>query len=412
MREKRVVVTGTGVITPLGDSRGALHHALCTGRRGLKPVELFDAPLLDKPLAGEISSFDATEYLGERNFRPLDRTAQLLISAAQLALEDSGWTPLNLQAELVGLVVGTTFCSLRTISSFDCRACEEGPSCASPLDFANTVINAAAGQTGIWHHLRGVNSTISTGITSSLEAIAYAAGLIREGHEQAILAGGVEELCVESLLAFRRAGLMFDSPGAFPLPFESRGTGFALAEGAALLMLEELDSARSRGASILAEIAGAASCFDCAVTDSTSERAMRKRAARVADAIAMALDEANLRPADVGALSVSANGNYFTDASEAFGCEQVFNGKLSALPVTGIKSMLGESMGASAATQAIDAIATLHDGRLPGIPGAAERPCDLPLGSVSAECRSIRPANLLISSVGLDGHCAAMVLGT
>src|SRR6185436_9181211 len=120
-----------------------------------------------------------------------DRTSQLLVSAARLALDDSGWTPARLREESVGLVVGTMFCSLRTISSFDRRSLREGPSYASPLDFANTVINAAAGQTGIWHNLRGVNSTISTGASSSLEAIAYATGLIRNGHQQAILAGGV-----------------------------------------------------------------------------------------------------------------------------------------------------------------------------------------------------------------------------
>lgn len=109
------------------------------------------------------------------------------------------------------------------------------------------MINAAAGQTGIWHNLRGVNSTIAAGITSALEAIDYAAGLIRQGHEQAVLAGGVEELCVESLLAFQRAGLLFQTNGstlAYPLPLDPRDFGFALAEGAALLMLEDFDAAK------------------------------------------------------------------------------------------------------------------------------------------------------------------------
>jgi 3-oxoacyl-[acyl-carrier-protein] synthase II len=415
MNERRVVVTGTGVITALGDSRRALHQALCSGRHGLKRVELFDDPMLNKPLAGEITRFEPTSYLGERNFRPLDRTSQLLVSAAKLALDDAHWTPEALQAETVGLVVGTTFCSLRTISSFDRRALEEGPSCASPLDFANTVINAAAGQAGIWHSLVGVNSTISTGITSGLEAIIYAAGLIREGHEQAILAGGVEELCVESLLAFQRAGLLFDpdeEPCAYPIPFDSRRSGFALAEGAALLMLEELDAAVARGASILAEFKGAASCFDCTRLTEPTDRATDRRADCIANAIATALDDVKLGLENVDAISVSANGNHFADRAEAIGCERAFKGNLPSLPVTGIKSMVGESMGASAAIQAIDAIETLHDGRLPGIPGFAGRDGDPPLGSVSSQSREIKPKNLLISSVGLDGHCCALVMGS
>jgi 3-oxoacyl-[acyl-carrier-protein] synthase II len=414
MSEPRVVVTGTGLISVLGDSRPTLHEALCRGQRGLRRVELFDDPALDLPLAGEITDFDPAAYLGERNFRPLDRTSQLLVSAAKLALDDSRWTTESLGAEAVGLVVGTTFCSLRTISSFDRRALEEGPSCASPLDFANTVINAAAGQTGIWHGLRGVNSTISAGATSGLEAIAYAAGLIREGHARAILAGGVEELCVESLLAFQRAGLLLTPDGrrsGYPLVWAQPQTGFVLAEGAALLMLEEFDAAVARGAPILAEVKGAGARFDCALQRQDDEAAARQRAACVADAVGRALDEARLDPADVDALSASANGNRIVDQSEAVGWQQVFNGRLRTLPITAVKSMLGESLGASAALQAVDVVAALGDGRWPGIPGFTASGACRPRGSISHHCRRIAVRNCLLTSVGLDGHCGALVVG-
>ena len=151
-------------------------------------------------------------------------------------------------------MLGTMFCSVRTISQFDRRALEVGPAYASPMDFSNTVINAAAGQTAIMHNLRGINSTISTGTTSGLQAISYATEVIRSGRARAVLAGGADEMCFESFYGFDRAGLLCRSDqceGDFPIPFDKRRNGFALGEGAAFLMLENATFARQRGAHVL-----------------------------------------------------------------------------------------------------------------------------------------------------------------
>ncbi|MEQ1825203.1 MAG: beta-ketoacyl synthase N-terminal-like domain-containing protein [Pirellula sp.] len=414
MSERRVVITGTGLITSLGDSRQLLHDKLCSGQCGLKMASLFDVPLLkEKRIVGEITDFDPANYLGEHNFRPLDRTSQLLISAAQLALCDSHWTSNMLTSETVGLVVGTTFCSLGTISAFDRRALEEGPSCASPLDFANTVINAASGQTGIWHNLRGVNSTISSGITSSLEAIAYAAELIRTGQEISILAGGVEDICVESLLAFQRAGLLVDIGDDQTIPglFSRNRRGFALSEGSALVMLEELDSALTRGATILGEFLGAGSCFDSSIAFVDSEQADAKRSASILSAIESAMHDAGLSPNQLGSISLGSNGYRFNDRAEVYACQKIIGETHKSVPVTAIKSMLGENMGASAAIQIIEAISYMTEGRMPGVPGVEASHCDLPNCSISHECRTVDVTNCLVSSVGLDGHCGVVVIG-
>src|SRR5215813_3025524 len=218
----RVVITGAGVISSLGDSSSSLQFSLCSGRRAVKPVELFNTTGLGCPLGGEIPSFDAQKYLGRRNLRPLDRTSRLVASAAQMALNDSGWSESMRKEEDVGLVLGTMFCSVHTISEFDRRALEVGPAYASPMDFANTVINAAAGQTAIVHDLKGINSTISCGASSGLQSIAYAAGLIRNGRAKALLAGGAEELCFETFFGFARAGMLCGSDDGTrhsPIPF-------------------------------------------------------------------------------------------------------------------------------------------------------------------------------------------------
>src|ERR1044072_2748845 len=262
----RVVITGVGVVSSLGDSSSCLQSSLCSGRCAVKPVELFSTAGLGCPLGGEIPSFEAQKYLGRRNLRPLDRTSRLVASAAQLALDDSGWAEAIREDEEVGLVLGTMFCSVHTISEFDRRALEAGPRYASPMDFSNTVINAAAGQTAIMHNLRGINSTISTGITSGLQAIAYATEVIRSGRARALLAGGADEMCFESFYGFDRAGLLCRSEqrcGDFPIPFDKRRNGFALGEGAALLMLEDAHFARDRGALSLAEITGHGCGYDC-----------------------------------------------------------------------------------------------------------------------------------------------------
>src|SRR5262249_24087333 len=145
---------------------------------------------------GDLASFQPELYLRGKLFRPLDRTGRLVAGAAALALENSGWNQEALEKHEVGLVLGTMFRSMHTIRQFDRHAIVEDPAYASPLDFANTVINSAAGQTAIWHKLRGINSTISSGATSGLMALGYAVDLISYGTQTTLLVGGADEFCL------------------------------------------------------------------------------------------------------------------------------------------------------------------------------------------------------------------------
>ena len=405
---RRVVITGAGVVSPLGDTPAAMHAALCEGRSGIRPVRLFDTAGLGCPLGGEVSDFDAQKYLGRRNLRPLDRTSRLVASAAQLALDASGWTPEMRAASEVGLVLGTMFCSVRTIAEFDRRALEAGPSYASPMDFANTVINAAAGQAAIMHGLRGVNTTVSTGVTSGLQAVAHAAEQIRAGRADALLAGGAEELCFESFYGFERAGLLCRSGQHdchYPVPFDARRNGLTLGEGAALLMLEDSRSARERGARVLAEVRGAGSGYDC-----SRGRDEAKAVKAVAHSMHFALYDAEMLPYEVECLSASANGSPRGDRMEARAVAQVFGDHARRMPVTAIKSMLGESLGASGALQTVDALETLRDCTLPGIPGLEDVEEGFPFAPPVAGGRGVDCVNLLVNSVGLDGHSCSLVV--
>lgn len=402
---RRVVVTGAGAVSSLADSAAGLHEALKEGRSGLKPIELFPLNGLGPRQAGEVRPFEPKQWLGEKNLRPVDRTARLLLVAAHQALEASGWTPELRTRGQAGLVLGTMYCSVRTIAEFDRRAVQAGPSHASPLDFANSVINAAAGQAAIWHGLPGVNSTISAGAASGLMALSTAADLIRTGRSNALLAGGVEELCYESFVAFLRAGQLAERDGrpGRPIPFDSRRDGMALAEGAALLALEEAGEAERRGAPVLGEILGHGTAFDPTGGEQAAETLAR--------AVRLALDDAGLGPEEIDAVSAGANGGVEEDRQEAAGLAMALGERAGSVPVTAVKSMLGEALGASGALQAVAALGTLSDGMLPGIPGLGEVEEGFALGGVSAVSRPVRARRILITISGYGGHNCALILG-
>lgn len=409
--QRRVVITGSGLISPLADDADGLHRALCDGRSGLGPVTFEQEPEQDSGrtphLAGQID-FDARHYLPDGKLRPLDRTGRLVTAAARLAMADAGLDEAVCEEHEVGLVLGTLYCSLHTIAAFDQRALEAGPQYVRPFDFANSVINAASGQTAIWHRLRGVNATL-TGTTAGLEAIAYGADLIATGRSEIVLAGGADELCFESHLAFERSGLLCDSDDPRPVPFDAGRNGLALSENAVLLVLESEASAERRGAKILAEVHGHASFFDPSRGEDVG-----KASAAIRRSLLTALERSDLSVDDVHGLGASANGSAALDRNEAAGLAAAFDQRRSPLPVTAIKSMAGEGLGASGALQALSLLQSLRHGELPGIHGLDRAESAGEGLSLSAQTRALESdgdrRHGLISSVGLDGQVCSLVL--
>ena len=410
---RRVAVTGAGVVSPLGDSPEALHAALCAGESGLGPLAAVAPPegfggRLGCASAGEVRGFDPREQLGDGNPRPLDRTAHLTVAAARRALAAAGLLEPAGPAPGLGLVLGTMFGSVRTIAEFDRRALTAGPLYAKPMDFANSVINAAAGQTAIWYRLTGVNATLSGGPVAGAAALAYAADLVRDGRTGTLLAGGADELAFESFLGFERAGLLASENGAggMPRPYDRRRSGFVPAEGAALLVLEEEDAARARGARISAWLLGHGNAFD-----PSRGRDPERATAAAARSMRLALADAGVGPGEIGAVSAAGSGSVAGDRCEARALAAVFGERAAKLPVTAVKSMLGEALGASAAFQAVVLIEALGRGVLPGIRGLEEPEEGLPLSAAHAAARPLEGAAIgLVHAVGLDGHHASLVL--
>lgn len=400
----RVVITGTGVVSPLGDRPRQFHDALCAGRSAVGPIELFATDEVPNVEAAELRDFDASEYI-EGNLRPLDRSSMLSTSAAALALADATHDPRTDGAETTGFVLGTMFGSIHTISEFDRRGLTAGPSYAKPLVFANTVINAAAGQTAIRLGLDGVNSTIAGGSVSSLQALGYAADLIRSGRNAVVLAGGCEELSFEAMLGFRRSGQLAGSSQTEPhaVPFAPRRNGFSLGEGAALLVLETEQAARGRGAQVRGTVLGFGQAFD------PTRGAHRESATdAMARAISLALTDAELDVSQVGCVFASANGSLNGDLHEGGALERCLDGRQP--PISAIKSMVGETLGCGGALQAVAALEALRRGEVAGIHRFEEAEPPLAALDLSALVRSPVGPAALITTQGLDGAAAALLL--
>ncbi|MGE5174543.1 MAG: beta-ketoacyl synthase N-terminal-like domain-containing protein, partial [Betaproteobacteria bacterium] len=195
---KRIVITGIGVLSPIAIGRDAYWEGLFQGKTGFRPVTLFDTVPFHVNIAGEIGDFDPVSLLGKKGLRDLDRSTRLVCSAAKLALDDSRLNITEDNTHSIGVSIGTTFGSLHSISQFDRSGLVDGPRFVNPSHFPNTVINSPASQVSIRFKIKGFNTTMSTGFCASLDAVSYATDFIKLNRADVVLTGGVEELCEET----------------------------------------------------------------------------------------------------------------------------------------------------------------------------------------------------------------------
>ncbi len=405
---RRVVITGIGVLSSIGQGRDAFWEALRRGTTGVRPITLFDTAPFRVKSGGEIADFDALAYLGKKGLRELDRSTRLVCSAARLALDDSGFTISQDMSRSVGVSIGTTFGSLHSISQFDRSGLIEGPRFVNPSHFPNTVINSPASQVSIRFTIKGFNTTISTGFCAGLDAVSYASDFIRLGRADAVLTGGVEELCEETFLLFHTLGYLSGMNDTEPVsrPFDAGRDGFVLSEGSAVLVVEDEEHALSRGADILAVVLGCGNAFD-PESDSTFERAGRG----LNTAIAQALDEACVRPKDVGYVCSCANGTPGLDRMEARVLKEIFGEDARQVPVSSIKSMIGETFSASGALAAAAAVGAIRQGFVP--PTVNHRQADplCFLDIVPNAARSQAVKTVLVTAADPYGQNSALVVG-
>ena len=403
-----VVITGIGVLSPIGLGSTTYWNALAAGKTGFRPITLFDAMPFRTNIAGEITDFDALAILGKKGLRDLDRSTKLLTAAAKFAIEDSKLEITEANTHSMGVSIGTTFGSLHSISQFDRSGLIEGPRAVNPSHFPNTVINSPASQVSIRFKIKGFNTTISTGFCASLDAVAYAADFIRLNRADVVLAGGVEELCEETFMGFDALGCLSGVDGTTPrsCPFDAKRNGFILSEGAAVLVLESEDHARSRGADILARVSGYANAFDPA-TDFSFLHAGRG----LKNAVQQALKDASLQPAHIDYISSCSNSSRGMDSMETRVIKDVFGHHAYKVPVSSIKSMVGETFSASGALSLASAVGAIRKGLIPPTVGYFERDPECDLDYVPNEARNAQIKNILVTTVDPYGQNTAVVLG-
>lgn len=408
---KRIVITGLGVLASNGVGKDAFWKALKEGASGVRPVTLFDTSSTMSKAAGEISDFKAERFLGDKGLRTFDRSTKLVLSASKLALDDSdiGY-PLNEDLSLrTGVSLGSTLGSVWSISEFDKQGLTEGPRSVNPALFPNTVINAPASQISIKFNIKGFNATISTGFSASLDAIDYGVNQIELYDYDVVLAGGVEELCIQTFLGFYKIGHLAGSRKGKPevdCPFDKRRNGIVLGEGACILVLEEYKHAKARSANIYAEILGYGTSFDPA-----SRNMYSPKAKGAATAISLALEGASVMPGDIDYISASANSTLDCDVMETRAVNRVFGYKAKRTPMSSIKSMIGDTFSAGGAMNVAASVGAIVNDFLPPTMNYEIKDDRCDLDYIPNESRAAKVSKVLVNSFTPTGVNSSLVIG-
>jgi len=409
--DTRIAITGIGVLASNASGRKNFWESLQEGRSGIRPVTLFDTANLRSKLAGQIPNFVPESILGIKGLRTLDRTTKLTLSAAQLALDDAGIThPIpETETDYFGVSLGSTMGSVWSISEFDKGALRDGPRSVNPALFSNTVMNSPASHISIRFNMQGFNATISTGFCSSLDAIYYAMNMIDLYEYKVVLAGGVEELCEQTYKGFYKIGHLAGSRSGkdeINCPFDKRRNGILFGEGAVIIILEELEHAKARRADIYAEVLGYGSAFDPA-----SRNIYSPKACGATQAIRMCLDDAKTSIDDVDYISASANSTLDCDAMETTAVKNAFGKRSSQVPVSSIKSMIGECFSASGAMNLAGSVGAILKGFVPPTINYEKKDTRCDLDYVANESRKARVDKVLINSFSPTGCNSSLVIG-
>ena len=405
--DRKAVITGIGVLSSIGIGKDGYWDALFQGKTGFRPISLFDTSNFKMHVAGEID-FNPVDFLGKKGLRDLDRSTKLICSAAKLAIDDSRLEITEDNTHSIGVSVGTTFGSLHSISQFDRVGLTEGPRSVNPSHFPNTVINSPASQVSIRFNIKGFNTTISTGFCASLDAIYYAADFIKLNRADVILTGAVEELCEETFLGFHTLGYLSGSDNSEPIccPFDKRRNGIILSEGAAVLVVEDKEHATKRGAHILARVLGYGNSFD-----PLNNRRFNLGGNGLRNAITIAMKDAAIKPDEIDYICSCANSTKELDQMETQVIRDIFGEYAHQVPVSSIKSMVGESYSASGSLALAAAVGAIQKGFIPPTVNYKEKDPECDLDYVPNKSREQRVNKALVTSADPFGQNTAIVLG-
>ena len=405
---RRVVVTGLGAVTPLGHSAPETWSAALAGESGIDWIRAFDASDFPVRVAAEVKNFDGSGVASPKEARRLDRNVLLALAAGKEAVEDAGLN--GFDPNRVGIVFGSAIGGILGIMEQSEVLRERGPERVSPNFLPNVLVDSASGQLAISLGIRGPNYAPVSACATGSHAVGEGAEIIRRGDADAILAGGTEAcmhpLILAGFIAMRGLAVEDEHPPNASRPFDATRAGFVMGEGACMLVLEELEAARARGAPVYAEV------LSYGTSNDAHHMAQPEPAATgVAEMMRAAIDRAGIEPERVGYINAHGTSTPLGDAAETRAIKDVFGEHAHELAVSSTKSMMGHCFGAAGAIEAMMCVLALRDAVLPPtinlrVPDPA---CDLDY--VPNEAREAEIEVALSNAMGLGGHNACVLLG-
>jgi len=409
-RRTRVVITGMGAITPLGHSPEELWCNLLAGKSGIGPITLFDASNYRTRIAGEVKGFDPTKYVDVKDARRMGRATLFALGAAKEALLDAGFKGNFDENPRAGVLLGTALGGLVEALEAHNGFLQKGPERVSPFIAAVILPNMPSFYLANYYRARGYNSTVVTACSAGTHAVGAAAEVIRRGHADVMLTGGTDAIISDMVFAafgvMRAMSTRNDDPEHASRPFDKNRDGFIVGEGSAVLVLEKLENALARGARIYAEVLGYATNSDAYHFAAPDPQAIG--ATRV---MQDAMKNAGVTIEDIDYINAHGTSTPLNDAGETLAVKNVFGERAYHIPISSTKSMLGHSMGAAGAFEAVACTMSIRDQKLhPTVNYETPDPvCDLDY--VPNTARSAKVDVLLSNSFGLGGQNACLVLG-
>ena len=406
--DKRVVITGMGVLCPLGLNTSTTWEGLITGQSGIDYITLFDAEPLATKFAGEVKGFEPTDYINRKDARRMDRFAQLAVAASLQAVEQAGLQINSMNQDNIGVIVGSGIGGLTTLFEQTKVLLEKGPDKVSPFLTPMMIVDMAAAQVSITLGVKGPNLCITSACSSGSDAIGAAYELVKHGDLQAVIAGGSEAIInpigITAFNALKALSTRNDEPQLASRPFDAERDGFIISEGSGLLILENLAHAQKRGANILAEIiayGASADAYHITQPDGNGGGAAR--------AIQVALNKGGITPAEIDYINAHGTSTLLNDKVETMAIKTVFGDDAYNIPISSTKSMLGHLIGAAGAIEAVICIMAIQHGMIPPTINLTHPDPECDLDYVPNEARQAKVTTVLSNSFGFGGHNSCLV---
>jgi 3-oxoacyl-[acyl-carrier-protein] synthase II len=404
---RRVVVTGIGMITPVGNNTSDSWNAVKNGECGIGPITHYDTTGRKVTLAGEVKGYDPAATIDPKELRKMDRFVQFAMTAASEAVEASGIDFASENTERAGVIISSGIGGFATIQSEIIKGNEKGYDRVSPYFIPQIISNMAAGQIAIKYGLNGMCSCVVTACAGGTNAIGDAFHRIRDGYEDVMLCGGTEA-CITEIgiggFTSMRALHTGNDPKRASIPFDKDRSGFVMGEGAAVLILEEEEHAKKRGADIYGEVVGyGANCDANHITAPLEDGSM------AAKCLTLALNDANVKPEEIDYINAHGTSTHLNDSGETKAIKLAFSEHAKKLMVSSTKSMTGHLLGAAGAVEAGFSVLALKDGFVPATIGYEnfDEECDLDIVPNVGRNKDIKYA--VSNSLGFGGHNACLV---